>query len=212
MAAKALWMVMVLAGSLALPGCSGDEPAAAADAVVDWDDPSRVAEFEGGWAVRACEGDAPLLCVDKDGAPVGVVEAAAFPVASFPDLEPAGDDDANLRALAAGFQEALRTDRAAGCGADYRFEPIEPEPFEFGGADGLAYGFSGTRADGKASELNLQYSTISGDQIVSVTAIAYDEGGCPGRDDLSSFDSATLAEFRPYLEAVLAATPVPAVG
>ncbi len=44
-----------------------------------------------------------------------------------------------------------------------------------------------------------------------IVAIAYDEGGCPGRDDLSTWDSATLAEFRPLLEAVLRVTPLPAI-
>ncbi len=214
--ARNLITPVVLAGAVLLAACSATaaeptSPLPEPIGAVDWDDPSRAARFNGGWEVRACEGDAPLLCVSRDGAVVGVVEALAYPVASFDDLDVEADDAANLAALAAGFVEALGSDRAAGCGADYGFEPIDPEPVRLGEAQGLAYGFTGTRADGQPSELNLQYSAIVGDRIVSIVAAAYDEGGCPGRDDLSSFDSATLAAFRPMLEALLTITPLPAL-
>ncbi len=208
--ARNVMMAAVVAAGLALTACGASDAAEAP--VVDWVDPAQAVELDGGWTVAACEGDAPLLCVARDGAPVGVVEAAAYPLASFPLLDPGAGDAANLRAIAADFVEAMRADRAAGCGTDYGFEPIEPEPFELGDAAGLAYGFTGTRADGAPSELNLQYTAIESGRIVSIVAIAYDEGGCPGRDDLSSFDSATLAAFRPHLEAILHATPLPAVG
>lgn len=187
------------------------EPEPAGEAV-DWTDPGRVVTFDGGWAVRACEGDAPLLCVERDGTPVGVVEATTYPVASFDTLDPERTADENLRTLAAGFVETFEADRAAGCGAEYVFEPLPAAPFTLGAEPGVVYGFAGTMPDGQASELNLQYAAIVGDRIVAVTAIAYDEGGCPGRDDLSSFDSGTLAAFRPFLETVLINSPLPIVG
>ncbi len=200
----------LLAGLLLAAACSDSEPAPPAEAV-DWSDPTKPVVLDGGWIVRACEGDAPLLCVERAGATVGLVEANAYPVASFDTLDPAGEADANLRALAAGFVVALKSDRVAGCGADYGFDPMEPEPFTLADRPGLTYGFTGTLADGQPSELNLQYATVVGDQVVAITAAAYDEGGCPGRDGLASFDSATLAEFRPMLEAVLARSPLPPV-
>ncbi len=215
--ARNLITPLLLTGALALAACSDTaaEPTSPAPSkpvgTVDWADPTSVVRFDDGWSVRACEGDAPLLCVEKDGAVVGVVEAAAYELASFPDLDPTAGVDANLRAVAAGFVDTFRADRAAGCGADYRVEPVEPASFRLGGAEGLAFGFAGTRADGQPSEMSLQYATIANGRIVSIAAVAYDEGGCPGRDDLSSFDSATLAEFRPMLETVLTSIPLPVI-
>ena len=40
----------------------------------------------------------------------------------------------------------------------------------------IAFGFSGQNADGSSSELNLQYATVHGDDVVLITAAAYDEG------------------------------------
>ncbi len=212
--ARNLFAPLLLACAVALAACSAAESASPGPpepvGTVDWDDPAQVARFDGGWSVRACEGDAPLLCVERDGLVVGIVEAASYELASFSDLDPAASADANLRALAAGFVDTFRTDRAAGCGADYRVDPVEPAPFRLGDTEGLAFGFAGTRDDGRPSEMSLQYAAITGDRIVSVAAVAYDEGGCPGRDDLSSFDTATLTEFRPMLETILSSTPPPA--
>lgn len=206
---------------LAMTGCSSaapredpnePEPSQAPPAAqVDWVDSTKSVQLEGGWTVSACEGDAPLLCVARNGAPVGVVEATAYPVDSFDDLDPQGEASDNLRELAAGFVEALRQDRDAGCPEGYDFDPHDPVEIELGGNEALAYGYTGTMPDGSPSELNLQYSTIVGDRIISIVAIAYDEGGCPGRDDLSGFDSAQLAEVRDQLEALLQASPLPEV-
>lgn len=175
---------------------------------IDWSDSTKTSELPGGWTVHACEGDAPLLCVERDGEYVGTIELMSYPVSSFTDLDPDRSTGENLLVLADGFIRALAADRAVGCGADYVLTPIEPTVFDLGDG-GMAYGFEGALGDGRPSELNLQYSTIVDDMIVSVVASAYDDGGCPGRDDLSGFDSATLAEFRPQLERLLVGTPLP---
>ncbi|HJR87689.1 MAG TPA: hypothetical protein VJ930_08555 [Acidimicrobiia bacterium] len=179
--------------------------------MVDWEDPAKVAELDGGWVVRACEGEAPLLCVERSGQTVGVVEAMSFPIASFDDLDPNGDPRENLELFAAGFVAAIGSDRELGCGADYGFDPLPVKDFVLGGTPGVSFGFVGSMPDGEPSELNLQYATIVGEEILSIVATAYDEGGCPGRDDLSSFDTATLSEFRPRLEEVLHESPLPDV-
>jgi len=157
---------------------------------------------------HACEGGAPLLCVEREGDFVGSIEWLSYPVSSFTDLDPSRTTSENLLVLANGFIEALAADRAVGCGSDYVVTPIEPTSFDLGD-EGMAYGFEGVMADGRQSELNLQYSTIVDGMVVSVVAAAYDDGGCPGRDDLSGFDSATLAEFRPQLERLLGGNPLP---
>lgn len=177
-------------------------------AVVDWSDPATIADLGDGWTVQACEGDGPFLCVQRDGAPIGTLEAISFPVASFDALDPDAEVAANLAEFAKGFHDSLEADRVSSCDG-YVFDRLGPDDFLLDGQTGISYGYVGTMADGTPAELNLQYATISGEQIVLITAIAYDEGQCPGRDDQSTWDSATLAEFRPLMEAVLRRSPVP---
>lgn len=193
------------------PGTEPGEPPGGEELIVDWTDSSRAVMFDDGWGIAACEGDALLLCSDKGGAPVGTVEAAAYPIASFEGLDPEAGADENLEAFAEGFVEALGDDRATGCGPGYVFEPLEIRDFPVGGSQGVAFGFEGVMPDGSPSELNLQYATIVEDKFVSITAIAYDEGGCPGRDDLSGFRTADLVEFRPHLESILQGSPLPPI-
>lgn len=216
--------VIFLATAMTLAACSGtaDPPGSSttaapttkppdAGALVDWDDPEREADFGDGWVVAACEGDAPLLCVERDGVLVGVVEAQSYPIASLDALDPAADNESNLNALAADFIAVFNEDRAVGCGSDYRLSPVPAVPFVLANTPGIVYGFEGRLPDGTQSELNFHYATIVGDDVVSITASAYDEGGCPGRDGLGGFDSDTLIEFRPHLEAILHASPLPDV-
>jgi hypothetical protein len=176
--------------------------------VIDWDDPSRIVTLADGWTVARCEGQAPLLCVARDGEVVGVVEWFVADPYTYTMFDPELDDQTNLRAIAASFVAAFEQDRTSGCGADYVLEPFEPAAFDLGGAPGLAYGFRGTTGDGMPSELILQYATLAHERLVLLVAAAYDEGGCPGKDDLTSFDSASLDEFRPHLEALLAESPL----
>lgn len=177
--------------------------------VIDWDDRDMSVALDGGWTVTHCEGDAPLLCVSRDGDFVGVLERFIADPFSYTTYDPAADDETNLRAIAADFIAVFEQDRASGCGADYGFEPIEPTTFDFGGNSGLAYGFQGVTASGMPSEYNLQYTTLSNGRLIFLVAAAYDEGGCPGKDELISFDSATLQEFQPHLETLLASSPLP---
>jgi hypothetical protein len=186
-----------------------DQPPVGLGAVVDWEDPSLVVELDGGWALHACEGDGALLCVERAGRAVGVVEALSYPIDSFEDLDREHDPRENLDLYAAGFFEAIGSDRAIGCGSDYVFRPFPVEDFVLGGTPGISFGFEGKLPNGTPSELNLQYATIVGEHVLSIVAIAYDGGGCPGRDDLSGFHSTTLDEFRPQLEAVLHESPLP---
>ncbi|MBT8203364.1 MAG: hypothetical protein KJO17_09385 [Acidimicrobiia bacterium] len=169
--------------------------------MVDWTDSSLRTPVGGGWTVFACEGDAPQLCVESNGTVTGSVWATAYRV-------DAGDDDP-LAAFAEGFLAEFATDRAAGCGADYGFQPIGPDDFDLGGTPGVAFGFAGTMPDGTASELVLQFAAVVDDQIVSLAATGDADEGCLGRDELSSFRPDELAAFRPYLEAILHATPLP---
>ena len=177
--------------------------------VIDWLDRAMTVTLDGGWTVTHCEGDAPLLCVSRDGEIAGVLEWFIADPLSYDAYDPAADDETNLRAIATDFIGIFEQDRASGCGAEYGFEPIAPTAFDFGGNPGLAYGFQGVTAGGAPSEYNLQYSTLAHGRLIFLVAAAYDEGGCPGKDDTISFDSAVLQEFQPHLEELLVASPLP---
>ena len=177
--------------------------------ILYWNDSSRTTNLGRGFTASACPGDAPLLCVFKDGEQVGYLEALAFPIASFPSLDPDADTDTNLALFADGFFDDMAADRATGCGDEYMFERIDPERIVLGKTPGIVFGFAGTMPNGDPSEYNLQYATIVGDTILTIVAAAYDEGGCPGRDELSAFRSADLIELRPHLEPALHESPLP---
>lgn len=181
----------------------------AGDAVIDWDDPAMTVTLADGWTVAHCEGEAPFLCVSKDGEVVGLVERFIADPNTYEVYDPAADDETNLRAIAAEFVQAFQTDRASGCGSGYVLEAFEPAVVSIGGNPGLVYGFTGTLADGTPSEHNLQFATLSHGRLIFLVAAGYDEGGCLGKDDTISFDSATLEALRPHLEALLEASPLP---
>lgn len=189
-----------------VPDPSDDGPGPA----IEWGNPdARVVFDEVGWVIAACDGDGPLLCVERDGRHVGAVEAAAYPLDTMNRLDPSAPREVILDDFAGHFFDDMSADRRVGCGTGYVFERIEPRPFPLGDTTGIAFGFVGTMADGRASELNLQYATVVEDRIVLLTAAAYDDDGCPGRDDLGGFRSRELADFRPYLEDVLDGSPLP---
>ena len=162
---------------------------------IDWDDRAMTVELADGWTATHCEGSAPLLCVALDGEVVGVVERFIADPHTYSAYDHEADDDTNLRSIAANFVEAFVADRAAGCGEGYVLEPFEAQTFDWGGTDGLSYGFRGTSEHGTPSEYNLQYSTISHGRLIFLVAAAYDEGGCPGKDDRIGCDTATLEAF-----------------
>lgn len=193
------------------PSDQSDQPPGSSAPIVDWIDSRKVVELEDGWTIQACEGDAPILCVFKDGSAVGGVEALAYPVRTLDWFDPEASPDSNLATLAEEFARVVGADRAEGCGTAYDFEPFVTEPFVLANTHGISFGFIGTMADGAPSEMHLQYATLVEDRIVAIAASAYDEGGCPGRDELSGFDTAALTEFRSQLERVLHESPLPAL-
>lgn len=185
------------------------EPPSSGFGPVNWSDPSVVVDLGDGWTIAACEGGAAMLCVSRDGEFVGNVEALRFPLESFDVVDPTADAAANLRAIAVDFLAAMELDRAGGCGSDYDFEQLPVADFAFDGRPGITYGFVGRTAGGGASELNIQFAAIDGGDLVLIATIAYDEGGCPGRDDTSGFDSASLEVVSDRIAAVLAVSVLP---
>jgi hypothetical protein len=177
-------------------------------APIDWADPSVIVTLGDGWTVQACEGEAPLLCVSRNGSHIGLVEANEYPLDSFEGTNPK-DPGGSLILIAEDFIDSMAADRAAGCGVGYRLDPHMTSPVTVGGQPGIRFGYTGVMADGSPSERIAQFGTIVGDEVLLLTAAAYDDGGCPGRDELATFSSADLAAFEPFLEAVVLSSPLP---
>jgi hypothetical protein len=226
-------LVLALALALATGSCSRDggdgpgdssttapattttsPPSAAADPIaIGWDVDEAGTELPDGWSLHDAEGDGPFLEVRRQGQVVGLLETTSFPVESIETLRGGAGDDASrrasLRAYAETFVATFRADRAEGCGADYGYDPAPIVVFDAPDGPVVAYGFSGTLADGSPSEGIAAIAGIQDDQLVLVTGTASDEGGCLPAEG-TVFSTADLDAFRPLLERIGAGSGVPA--
>lgn len=179
------------------------------DVVVEWGPDAAPVDLPGGWRVRDCDGDAPLLCVERDGEFVGVLERNDFPVPD--DLAAADSDDAlvdALRQFADDRNADVAEDRAQGCGQDYVVEPLEVEDLTIGDRPAVRYGFRGIQ-DGTTTEFVVSYATVVDDTLWIVVADAATDDGCMAAPELDVFDPAVLEAFLPTLDVVAAGTVIP---
>lgn len=177
---------------------------------IDWRDPAPV--DVDGWHLESCDGDAPVVCVDRDGEPAGIVEMVEFPVDSFPALEEplaAGDEDAALDALAESFVADLTEDRSLGCGDGYVVEGLPIEHVTTGDGPAVRYGLVGTTADGATAERVVQYAAIRGETLVILLAAAYSAEGCIATEG-QEFSPDDLEAFEPTFDRLVLASPMPA--
>ena len=161
---------------------------------IDWRARTVTPATDGEWTIRFCEGEAPLLCLDRDGTNAGAVEVLTFPLDSFggKTLEQIADD-------------AVRTfqaDRKEGCGTDYLVEADERRRQTVAGeADGLRSGWT-ARRQGKAVERNLTYTAVKGDTVVLIGAGALEpDANCLER--LNEFRLEDLEAAEPTLDRLL---------
>lgn len=191
-------------------GAPAGEPAAP---VVDWEAVSTVA-LGGGWALDDAEGDGPFYDVRRDGDVVGQLEAGSFPVETLDVvaevLDGGGSAVDALEAHAREYAGTFGDDRASGCGADYRFVANPAMVLDTPSGDVVAYGFTGTLADGAPSERIVQFAGLRDDRLVILTATAADPGGCLPPEG-PTFTSEQLESFRPLLVDVVAASGLPPV-
>lgn len=124
---------------------------AAASAAEPYDWTNQVDhEYDAGWIIGPCGGEAPVACAFRQGAWKGVIGHGALPVSNLPSgLD---GDLAILKYIARDIIKSFEKDRAIGC-PDYRFvaDPVRPLQVAYG--DGLSVGFSLER-DGRTTELN----------------------------------------------------------
>jgi hypothetical protein len=198
---------------LSLSACGGDDAAtpgpvttSSAPApdppvvVVDWQAPVLDVDLGEGLHARHCEGDAPVLCIERAGVPVGVVELLDFPAG---DHQPLEERIAELYRITA-------ADRAQGCPPGYEFQTQVPEPAFVAGGKGLRYGFTGTFADGRPSERTIAWMVERGDVLTVIQAAADEPDGCLPPEGAGHFTTATLGAAAHDLERLVVASRLPA--
>lgn len=210
--------------TLALVACAGNDEvedagpsgdpgpvASPSPAVLNWSAPSTV-QLSGGWTIAPAEGDAPLLDVLLDGRAVGQLEILRFPVATLEAvqaaLEAGGSEQEALEVHAGEYDEAIRSDRVAGCGPDYGFAADPATLLDTASGPAVRYGFAGTLADGAPSERVVQFAGLDGETLVIVSAVAYDPGGCLANEGVA-FTSEELERFQPVLTDTIRVSGLP---
>lgn len=176
---------------------------------VDWTDPDLAVELDNGWILRDCDGDAPLLCVHDGDDLLGVLEAGSSPL----DDELAGileteGVEATLRHHIAEHHGILSADRGRGCADGYRYEEHPTEPALLAGVPALRFGSSGYAGDAEV-ERNVNYITIWGGQLRSISAVANDPGSCVHSDTLVELRPQELARLQPELDSLVAGSVLP---
>jgi hypothetical protein len=191
-----------------LPTAPSEAPSDLPLPVIDWADLEPV-DLGDGWIVRDCDGDAPLLCFDRNGEFVGLIELNTFPVPA--ELAGVGSEDelvAAMRTWATDNLDGVVADRSEGCGADYEVEVEAPVEQTVAGNNGVRYGFRGIEG-GAMTEYVISYATVADDQLWIVVADGAADGGCMGSDELDLFDPAVLETLVPLLDRVVAGMVLP---
>ncbi len=168
--------------------------------LLDWDQVVDPVDLGDGWAAADCPGEAPLVCLTRNGIAVGHVERMAFPIADPPRGD--GGDLAWLFARAEAFATGLAADRRLGCGEDYVLEFAPHDAVWFGGVEGVRYAFTGSLADGTVVERGVAFLAIEGHHQEVLAANAYAEGGCLAAEGAWTVDGLAAAE--PVLELLAA--------
>ena len=204
-------IVLVIGAGLLAAACGSDEEPTSATSTTSSAVPAVAVDWEklgshdlgSGWTLRDAEGDAPIVEILEDGRLVGSLEVVSFPLATLPEVTAArrdGGAGAALAAHASSFFTAIREDRRAGCGSDYRFRPDEPETVELLDGAAIRYGFTGGVTG--AEERTVQWAGIRGDALVILSVPAYDPGSCLGTEG-AELDVATLERLERRLTAAV---------
>jgi hypothetical protein len=183
----------------ARPSPASTTSTAVAPVIVDWDALALDVDLGDGFHARHCEGDAPLVCIEQAGVPVGVVELLDFPAEDHRPLAERIDD----------LYRSTAADRAQGCPPGYRFQSMPPEPASVAGGEGLRYGFTGTLADGRPSERTIAWMVERGDVVTILSAAADEPHGCAPPEGAGHFTVATLTAAAPALERLVAGSRLP---
>ncbi|HVM08557.1 MAG TPA: hypothetical protein VM345_08850 [Acidimicrobiales bacterium] len=161
-----------------------------------------------GWEVGHCEGEAPIICVSRNGEHAGIIELSPFPVSSFHTLAgfraaiERGDEEAALQLVVDDFLPTLQADRKDGCGADYVLDASPTSDATVLGRPGVRYGYVARKGKGPVVERQISHATIIGDEVLLVNAAGYADDGCVPRE--GEFTPEQLNEFDRYLPGLVA--------
>ncbi|HEX2054805.1 MAG TPA: hypothetical protein VHJ78_13910 [Actinomycetota bacterium] len=202
----------VALAAMLLSGCtSGGADAPAPDptssppqATIDWENrPQSTVALDGGFGVKACPGDAPFLCVERDGTVVGQIEYFSFE-------EPAGGGEDTLRNHVDEDYNTFRSDRE-GCSEGFEVETVEPETAQVAGEEGLRSEYSVVNADGDTVERYVKYWALSDGRVHLLAAEAQEEGTCSPSEG-TPFTAGGLEEFESSFEVLAERSRFPAGG
>jgi len=197
---------------LALAACTGGgadipgepPPSPEPGAAIDWADrPTETVALNGGFGVIACPGDAPFLCVQREGNTVGQIEYS-----SYPALESVG---------ARGLQGRIEDDYSqftsdrTGCTEGFEVETVEPEETQVAGRDGMRSEYSVVNPQGETVERYVKYWLLQDDRVHLLVAEAHEEASCSPGEGVNFTDDG-LTNFEESFQRVAALSRFPAGG
>lgn len=189
-------------------GTTATAGGAARARTIDWADPGQRVSYRGGWSAGVCAPNVPIICVERDGTAVGIVEVGAFP------LDPAVDPEQLARrprrylaTLVADFNASHLEDRAVVCGPDYVVDLDPAARRQVLRADGLTFGYRGNFAGEPVSERGIISLAVVDGRVISVGTSAHDPTSCYAGE--SAFTTADLDAFEPHLRRLVRTLPVP---
>lgn len=189
---------------------STSAPPPAPNLVMNWTGPFQT-RLPNGWLVRDCEGSRTNVCVYDGETFAGDIELLAdYPLE---DRDLTADPKAVARKWAADMVTHFRDDRAQGCSA-FTFRGDEVVTVTVGGRPGARSGFTLTDRSGRVVERVVNHYVIVDGKAAIVNTDAYvTEGGCLGPSELDpSFTPDAMKGVEPYLDALVAATPITPSG
>lgn len=184
---------------------SSPEPAPAVEPiVVDW---ARLPGFRpvkvDRWRLLDCDGDAPLLCVERDGVAVGHLQLIQL------DREGFGPNARSLDALADDHESSFRRDRSSGCPESFEFDVHPRSALTVAGEDGVRTAWSVADAYGNEVERVVTYFGLRDDRVVVFAANGLTDEACIGREGGGDFTPGVLAGVVPVLDRVVAGSILP---
>lgn len=198
-------LVLTSCGEGGPPSTPSPEPTRAVRPItVDW---AELADFRpvkiDRWRLLDCEGDALLLCVERDGVAVGHLELIQF------DREGFGPDARSLDALADDNETSFRSDRSSACPERFEFEVHPRSDLVVAGEDGVRTMWSVADAYGNQVERVVTYFGLREDRVVVFGANGLTDEACIGREGSGDFTPAVLAAAVPVLDRVVAGSRLP---
>jgi hypothetical protein len=156
--------------------------------------------IDGPWTGVHCEGDAPLLCVRRNGAPAGAVELLIHPDTHPPETQPIP----YLTRILADYEKGVAADRQVTCANSGVFAARPVQEVAINGGGGMKSDWSVTNSAGVVIERQITYFFSGRTTIANLSATALVPGKACIEALGSEFTPATMAEEMPILDRIAA--------